>query len=131
MAGAGGILLDPRGRVEQTFAWGLGTRTNNEAEWLALLQGLHFLNTKNLCKVMIFGDSRHVIFKLINGYPSGSVNCRHLFDKAKPLMSKSYETFHILRHNNSTAYSLASVGASLPQGHYSQNGNTPIIKSIP
>ena len=32
VAGAGGILLDPRGHVEQTFAWGLGYRTNNEAE---------------------------------------------------------------------------------------------------
>ena len=92
MAGAG-ILLDPRGHVEQTFAWGLGTRTNNEVEWLALLEDLHLLVTKNLRKVMIFGDSRHVIFKLINGYPSRSINCRRLYDKAKPLMTKSYDTF--------------------------------------
>ena len=68
---------------------------------------------------MIFGDSRHFIFKLINEYPSGSVNCRRMFDKDKPLMSKSYETFHILRHNNSAADALANKGASLPQGHYS------------
>ena len=101
MAGAGGILLDPRGHVEQTFTWGLGNRTNNEAEWLALLQGLHLLNTKKLRKVLIFGDSRHVIFKLINGYPSGAVKCRRQFEKANLLMSKSYETLHILRHNNS------------------------------
>ena len=37
VAGAGGILLDPGGQVEQRFAWGLGSRTNNEAEWMALL----------------------------------------------------------------------------------------------
>ena len=80
---------------------------------------------------MIFGDSRNVIYKLINGYPSRSFNCRRLFDKAKPLMSKSYETFHILRHNNFAADALANVGASLPQGHYSQNRNTPISKFIP
>ena len=42
---------------------------------------------------MIFGDSKHVIYRLINGYPSGSANYRRLFDKAKLLMSKSYETF--------------------------------------
>ena len=130
MAGAG-ILLDPRGHVEQTFAWGLGTRTNNEVEWLALLQDLHLLVTKNLRKVMIFRDSRHVIFKLINGYPSRSVNCRRLYDKAKPLVTKSYDTFHILHHNNSAVDALANMGASLPQGHYNQNGNTPIIKFIP
>ena len=131
MAGAGGILLDPRGHLEQTFAWGLGYRTKNEVEWLALLQGLQFLVTKNLRKVMIFGDSRHVIFKLINGYSSGSINCHHLYDKANPLMTKSYELFHILRHNNSAADALANMGASLPQGHYNLNRNTSITKLVP
>ena len=119
VARAGGILLDPRGHVEQTFTWGLGTRTNNEAKWLALLQGIHLLNTKKLWKVMIFRDSKHVIYKLINGYPYGAVNCRCLFDKAKLLMSKSYEKLHILRNNNSVADTLANMGSSLPQGHYS------------
>ena len=131
MAGARGVLLDPRGHVEQTFAWGLGYRTNNKAEWLALLQGLQSLVTKNLHKVMIFGDSQHVIFKLINGYSSSSINFRRLYDKAKPLMTKFYELFHILRHNNSATDALANMGASLSQGHYSLNENAPIIKFIP
>ena len=131
VAGARGILLDPGGYVEQTFTWGLGNRTNNEAKWLALIQGLHLLNTKKLCKVLILGDSKHVIDKLINGYPTGVVKCCRLFEKAKLLMSKSYEAFHILRHNNNAADSLANVGTTLPQGHYSQDGNHPILKFIP
>ena len=131
MAGAGGILLDPKGHVEQTFAWGLGNRINNEAEWLALLQGLQSLVSKDLHKVTIFGESRHVIFKLINGYTSGSINCRRLYDKAKPLMSKSYELFHILCHNNSAADALANMGASLPQGHFSLDEKAPYTKFIP
>ena len=57
MASARGILLDPRGHVEQTFAWGLGYRTNNEAEWLALLKGLTILTNKDLSRIAIFGDS--------------------------------------------------------------------------
>ena len=80
---------------------------------------------------MIFGDSRHVIFKLINGYSSGSINCRHLYEKAKPLMTKSYELFHIIHHNNSAADALANMGASLPQGHFSLNGKAPYTKFIP
>ena len=131
VAGAGGILLDPRGHVEQTFAWGLGHRTNNEAEWLELLQGIQSLVSKYLHNVMIFGDSQHVIFKLINGYSSGSINCRRLYDKAKPLMSKSYELFHILRHNNFAANALANMGTSLSQGHYSLNEKSPYTKFIP
>ena len=37
VAGAGGILLDPEVKIEQTYAWGIGCRTNNEVEWIALL----------------------------------------------------------------------------------------------
>ena len=88
VASAGGILLNPGGYVEQTSMWGLGNRTNNEAEWLALIQGLQLLRAKKLRKVLIFRDSRHVIYKLINGYPIGAVNCRHLYGKAKLLMPK-------------------------------------------
>ena len=131
VAGAGGILLDPGGQIEQTFAWGLGTRSNNEAEWLALLQGLQLLQDKNYQKVMIFGDSKHVISKLINGYPSGAVNCRRLFNKAKPLMLKSYEPHHILRSNNTAADTMANLGASLLQGQLRKNGNPPTLKFVP
>ena len=127
----GGILLDPGGQIEQTFAWGLGTRTNNEAEWLALLQGLQILQDKNYQKVLIFGDSKHVISKLINGYPKGAVNFRRLYNKAKLLMLSSYEPFHILRINNTAADSMANLGASIPQGHFKQNGNPPILKYVP
>ena len=131
VSGAGGILLDPRGHVEQTFTWGLGHRTNNEAEWLALLQGMQSLANRDLSKIMIFGDSRHVIFKMINGYTTGSIKCRCLHDKIIPLMTKSYELFHILCTNNSTADALANMGASLPQGQISLNGQAPHLKSIP
>ena len=131
VAGAGGILLDPGGNIEQSFAWGLGNRTNNEAEWLALLQGLHLLQAKNYRKVLIFGDSKHVISKLINGYPSGAIKCRRLYNKVKPLMLHSYESLHILRTNNTVADKMSNIGASLPQGVYKQDGNPPLHKFIP
>ena len=131
MVGVGEILLDPRGHVEQTFSWGLGHRTNNEAEWLALLQGLQSLVSKDLHKIAIFGDSRQVILKMVNGYITGSINYCRLYDKAKPLMSNSYEFFHILRINNLAADALANMGASLPQGHFSLNGQAPFLKFIP
>ena len=131
MAGAGGILLDPGGNIEQSFAWGLGNITNNEAEWMALLQGLHILQAKNYRKVLIFGDSEHVISKLINGYPSGAINFRRLYNKVNPLMLHSYEPLHILRINYSAAAIMANMGASFPQGFYKQDGNPPFLKYIP
>ena len=72
---AGGILLDLGGQIEQTFAWGLGYRTNNEAEWLALLQGMEILANTDLSQIAIFGDSRHVIYKMLNGYTTRSIKC--------------------------------------------------------
>ena len=130
MEGVGGVLLNPGGNIEQSFAWGLGNRTNNEAEWLALLQGLQILQAKNYRKVLIFGDSKHVISKLINGYPSGAINCRRLYNKVKLLMHHSYEPLHILRINNSAADAMANIGASLPQGVYKQDGDPPLHKFI-
>ena len=127
----GGVLLDPGGNVEHSFAWGLGNRTNNEAEWLALLQGLQILQAKSYRKVLLFGDSKHVMSKLINGYPSGAIKCRHLYNKVKTLMHHSFEPLHILRINNSAADAMANIGASLPQGVYKQDGDPPMHKFIP
>ena len=132
MAGAGGgILLDPEGQIEQTFTWGLGYRTNNEAEWLALLQGMEILANTDLSKIAIFVDSRHVIYKMLNGYTTVSIKCRHLYDKIIPLLSKHYEFYHILHTNNASADALANEGASLAQGHYCLNGLDIHPKSIP
>ena len=131
MAGAGGVLLDPGGNIEHSFAWGLGNRTNNEAEWLALLQGLLLLQAKNYRKVLIFGDSKHVISKLVNGYTSGAIKCRRLYNKVKTLMHHFFEPMHILRINNSAADAMANIGASLSQGVYKQDGDAPSYKFIP
>ena len=131
VAGVGGILLDPGGQIELTFAWGLGHRTNNQDEWLALLQGMEILANTDLSKIAIFGDSRHVIDKMLNGYTIGSIKCRRLHDKITPLLSKHYEFYHILRANNVAADALGNEGASLPQGHFSHNGLAIKSKPIP
>ena len=117
--------------MEQRFAWGLGPRTNNEAECMALLQGLHLIHNKNLQKVLIFGDSRHVIYNMINGYPSGDIKCHQLYKKDKLLLPQSFEVFHILHHNNKEADIMANIGASLSQGLYSQDGDPSSLKFIP
>ena len=131
MAGLGGILLDPEGKIEQTYTWGIGCRTNNEVEWIALLQGLMILVDSSHYKVTIFGNSRHVIYKMLNGYTTSSIKCHRLYDKITPLLSTHYEFFHILRLNNVAADALENVGASLPQGHFQLNGIDTPLKPIP
>ena len=81
---------------------------------MAILQGMKILASTDLCRVAIFGDSRHVIYKMLNGYTTGSIKCRRLYEKITPLLSIHYEFYHILRTNNVAADALANVGASLP-----------------
>ena len=135
MAGAGGSSWIPKDMLNKpslgVLAIGPITRTNNEAELLALLQGMKILANKDLSKVTIFRDSQHVIYKMINGYTTGSIKCHHLHNKITPLMSKCYELFHILSTNNSAADALANMGASLPQGQFCLNGQVPHLKPIP
>ena len=98
---------------------------------MALIQSLHILKVKKIRKALIIVDSRHVIYKLINGYNARVVKCQNIYEKSKLLMSSGYEAYHILRHNNSAADSLANGGVSLSQRQYSQDGDRPILKAIP
>ena len=104
---------------------------NNEAEWMALLQGLELLDTIDTSRIEVFDDSRQVIYKMINGYSSGSIKCRSLYAIITPLLLNKIEFFHILRANNAPADDLANSGASLPQGHIFFNGLDIGLKPIP
>ena len=105
---------------------------NNKAEWMALLQGLDFLDIRAIPRLLVFGDSRHVILKMITSYSSGSIKCRRLYDIISHLpLSVSIDFFHILRANNAQEDALANIGASLPQGHISISNLEPFPKPIP
>ena len=131
MAGARGVLLDPGGQTEKTFAWGLGHKTNNEVEWMALMQGLEFLDSIAISRLLVFGDSRHVIHKMITSYSTCSINCKRLYDRITPLLTSRIEFFHILRANNALMNALANQGASLPQEHIRINNIDTGTKPIP
>ena len=60
----GGVILDPRGQMVKTFTWGLGHKINNEFGWLTLLQGLEIIDNIYISRLLVFGDSRHVIPKI-------------------------------------------------------------------
>ena len=126
-----GILLDPGRQTKKTFAWGLGHKMNNEAEWMALLQGLELLDSTTTPELEIFGDLRQVIYKIINAYSTRSIKCRRLYDKITPLLSNKVEFFHILRANNSLTNAMDNSGASLPQGHIRINDLEIGFKPIP
>ena len=98
---------------------------------MALMQGLDLINALTIPRLMVFGDSRQVIYKMIHGYPTGSINCKRLYDRISSHLSSQVEFFHILRANNVLMHALANQGALLPQGYISINDLNMVIKPIP
>ena len=61
------MIFDPGGEKVTAYAWGLGRKTNNEAEWLSLLFGMEQVTQNKITKVTVMGDSIQVIRKIIYG----------------------------------------------------------------
>jgi ribonuclease HI len=61
VAGAGGIIVDPKGNEENFFLWGLGRATNNQAKSLSLFEGSRVVNDIQHMRLIVTGDSKLVI----------------------------------------------------------------------
>jgi ribonuclease HI len=62
--------LDPRGKHESSFAWGLGESMNNQDEAYALLQGLHLAIELGVKNLIVIGDSSVIIKLMLSQSPS-------------------------------------------------------------
>ena len=124
--------MNPRGQAIKSFAWGLGSKNNNEAEWLVLFQGLEMIDTRTITRLLIFGDSRQVILKMKTGYTLGSIKCRRLHSRITQLhLPESMDYYHILRANNAKADTMENKGVVLPQGTILSNDDEASFKHIP
>ena len=56
-AGSGGVLIDYSRKIILNFSWGLGKKTNNIAEILAIWQGLSQARRLSIKNLIIIGDS--------------------------------------------------------------------------
>lgn len=57
VVGAERIVFDLEGNQEVSFEWGQGKATNNQAEVLALYQGIKILNQRGIRELIAVGDS--------------------------------------------------------------------------
>ncbi len=111
-AGAGIFIK----KDEQVFAqkgFYLGTKTNNEAEYLALVIGLLLLKKelKPEDTVQIISDSELLIKQMNKEYRVKKHELRQLYDLANLcLESVSYTCAHVLREYNQEADRLANLG---------------------
>jgi len=125
-AGGGGIILEPSGKIHLSYAWGLGQASNNQAEILALWQGLTQARNLNIQKINIFGDSRLIIKAVHTKKVPSDIYLGQIFKKICLLLSqfRNYKAQHVLRNLNSLADAEANQGVLLNKSQLSVNGGS-------
>jgi ribonuclease HI len=111
-AGAGlALFLDDKPIEMRGFY--LGTKTNNQAEYFALLLGVFYLK-KHWCEgdlLVIVSDSQLLVRQVQGAYRVKNAELKMLHELAKILVSDlMYNIVHVLREENKEADALANQG---------------------
>lgn len=111
-AGAGFVIMHGQ-RVIERAGFYLGTKTNNQAEYLALILGLC---AAQVCiptdqRLVICGDSQLLVRQFNGQYRVKNQQLQHLFRVACLLLDeRTHTTFvHITRDKNSAADAMANL----------------------
>ena len=126
-AEAGGVIYSSNGTRKDSFSWGLGQRTNNQAEILVLLKACQIARENGIKEIQIFGDSE-ILIKTLNTndqFKNSIINKvlqrlrRVLQDFSSPCF------FHILCGSNKEVDAKANMGCQMPSGVLRKNDETP------
>jgi ribonuclease HI len=118
--------MDPSGTTHTVYAWGLGQASNNQAEFLALWQGLNQALKLGIQSIRIFGDSKQVLETLITKKSPKDSTLAQLYRKSALLLSQFKESHlnHVLRALNGQADAQANNGSLLRKGLIKVNEDT-------
>ncbi len=111
-AGAGVVILKDGSMVHDEGFY-LGKKTNNQAEYLALLLGIfvvkQLMHTDD--QLMIISDSELMVRQLQGAYKVKNAELKKLFSVAKELLNGvSCQVQHVLREENKEADKMANKG---------------------
>lgn len=118
LAGAGAVLRADDGSLICKIHEGLGVRTNNVAEYQALILGLKYALKKGFTKIRIKGDSKLVCMQVQGLWKVRNQNMSDLCEEVKELKDKfiSFQISHVLREQNSEADAQANLAVRLSNG---------------
>ena len=118
------MLFDPDGQLNLSYAWNLGSDTNNMAEALALWQGLSQAIHLGIQELTVVGDSRMILQHLLNQELPSSFRLKQVIRRIFILLPlfRSIDFFHVLREFNEQADNAANEAISLDYGVLSING---------
>ncbi|MBN2514784.1 MAG: ribonuclease HI family protein [Deltaproteobacteria bacterium] len=108
--GVGVALYDADGNIHATAKKFLGTCTNNEAEYKALILGLEESLKRKCRRLSIFLDSELLVRQINGVYKVKNKNLQSLMQKVRKLLSflDEYTVEHVERSKNKVADRLAN-----------------------
>src|ERR1700721_1834078 len=127
-AGFGVYIQDSAGRVLAELSEYLGARTNNFAEYSALLASLEFAITNGHRSLRVVSDSELMVKQIKGQYRVNSPELRPLYDEAKRRIARleSFHIQHVLREKNQRADRLANLAMDRGMGKTgTENGRAP------
>ena len=110
-AGIGG-LINKGDELVYSFSENIGIRTNNEAEYSALIRGLEIGLELNIINIKIYADSELVVKQVSGEYKVKHERMRPLHRKAIALLSQysNWSLQHVPRNDNTIADKLSKEG---------------------
>ena len=110
-AGAGALLVNENGETVWETARFLGTKTNNEAEYTALILLLKAAKERGVKELKIYGDSKLVVSQVSKLWKINLPHLRALAQEAWSLMEGMEVTLEwIPREKNKKADALSNEG---------------------
>jgi ribonuclease HI len=113
-----GIVIYRDGVLFLKRGYSVGIKTNNQAEYLALLVGIAHLHEqiKPDDHILIVSDSQLLVRQLHGEYRVRDAHLLCLHTEArKQLAGLNYEVAHVMRENNTEADAMANTG--IDEGH--------------
>ncbi len=135
VAGYGVAIQAEDGEPLASLSEGLGTRTNNFAEYSALVAALEYGQAHGYEGMRIFADSE-LLVRQINGlYKVKSVDLKPLYDHAQGLISRlrSFSIQHVPREQNREADRLANLamdGASVSPVSKTLSSSVTVVAAV-
>ena len=110
-AGIGGVFFR-NGEELYSFSEFIGSKTNNEAEYEALIRGIKEAHKLNLLSINIFADSQLVVRQITGEYKVKNERMKLLHKQALELLEKleNWNIEHVLRDKNTRADALSKSG---------------------
>ena len=109
-ASIGVTIKDAQGKLIASISQRIGTKTNNQAEYMAIITALEKAISMGVRQVDLYSDSELVVRQINGRYRVKKDTLKPLYQRAKQLQNslEGFTITHIPRQQNTEADSLAN-----------------------